>query len=207
MRGPRSSRVQKIVLHDTDQTADGPQVAIRIDGEPYLDPTRLREAWNTERVYVWSGITVPSMTPSDDLELWLATTLPRFGVLANNRAARQAGLIGPHAGSAVALDPDVRGTGSFAYLINRPLNDERTLFEFGAAAHGPAAREIAEAFIEQTRAWDRQARRTHARFTAEPIAADPVAPTEVPGAPGADVLAARQIDRHFHRFTITWPAI
>lgn len=191
MRGEASDPMRLVVLHD----ADDEQVGIRIDMEPFLDPARLRDAWTRPRVEAWSGVTMGLGLPYDDLELWLATALQEFGLMAATRRARDRGLVlsWSAGGVSTALDSV---TGSFAYLAMRPTNTERTLFEFGAAGHGPRGRDTAERMAAHIRTWDRHQREVHARFLAEPTA-DPVTPT--PGSP------ARVVERACYRFTVAWP--
>jgi len=49
--------------------------------------------------------------------------------------------------------------GSFAYRASaRPVDAERTRFEFGAYGHGPDAARLAEDYVALIQAWDRDHR-------------------------------------------------
>lgn len=193
MRGSHADRVRLVVLRD----AEDEQVGLRVDDRPDVDPALLRAAWEGPRVEAWSGVTMSRGLPYDDLELWLATSLPEYGLLAATREARDRGFVASWSATGVSTALD-GATGSFAYLAIRPVNAERTMFEFGAAAHGPRARDTADQMAEQLRLWDRAYRGTRAQLLAQP-AADA---HDIDGS----ASAARIIERPHYRFTISWQA-
>lgn len=191
MRGEASDPMRLVVLHN----ADDEQVGIRLERALFLDPAVLRDAWTRPRVEAWSGVTMGLGLPYDDLELWLATALDGYGLMAATRQARDRGLVLSWSAGGVSTALDTV-TGSFAYLAIRPVNAGRTLFEFGAAGHGPRGRDTAERMAAHIREWDRHQRGGHACFLAEP-AADPA--TTTPASP------SRMVERPCYRFTVAWP--
>ena len=198
MRGAGANRLRRVMLHDTGDE----QVSVRADDGQALDPGLLGAAWAWPRIEgAWSGVTIGGMQPFDDLELWLATTLPEFGLLAATREARTRGVVRPGSGTATALDS---ATGSFAYLTTRAVDAERAVFEFGAAAHGPRADETAAPMIEQMRVWDREQRGARPRFIAQPATQPAAQPAELAAAGLGSV--ARTVERPCYRFKLVWPA-
>jgi protein-L-isoaspartate(D-aspartate) O-methyltransferase len=187
MRGAGQSRQRLVVLHDHE----GEQVALRLDDGPDADRAALAAALREPAQSVWSGVLAEPGTPFDDLDLWLATTLHGYAVLAATRQARDAGIVASSSPVGVSA---VLGSGSFAYLALRDISGNRTRYEFGACGHGPAGQQAAEQMAAQMRLWDRQHRNSHAVFRADPSA---TAPEPLPGL---------TVNRPHYRITISWPA-
>ncbi|MDT3396326.1 methyltransferase, FxLD system [Streptomyces sp. B1866] len=187
MQGAGENRVRLVLLHDED----GAQVGLRLDDGQQVDVGGLREALRQPHVEVWSGVTIGGMEPFDNLDLWLATTLPDYALLTATPAARERGLVTSASplGTSVLVDGD-----SFAYRRIRPTSPERTAFEFGARGHGPEAKAVAERLVEEIRAWDRAHRADRARYEVHPA-----------GTPEDRLPAGRVIDKRHTRVTISWP--
>nr|WP_307850304.1 methyltransferase, FxLD system [Saccharopolyspora sp. HNM0986] len=181
----------------------GDRIALRFDdGTAPADSARLDGALGTDRVDVWSGITVEAMEPFDSLGLWLASVLPgscRIAVDPDYDPDTDSGpaMVVPEG----RWFPDAYVNShedSFAYLATRRLDDG--LFEFGAHAFGPHAGEAAEAMVEQIRAWDRDY-----RHGPDPsVAVWPYdAPDEALESP--DAAATTVIPKRHTTITISWP--
>jgi protein-L-isoaspartate(D-aspartate) O-methyltransferase len=187
MRGAGQSRQRLVVLHDHE----GEQVALRLDDGPDADRDALAAALREPARSVWSGVLAGPGTPFDDLDLWLATTLRGYAVLAATRQARDAGIVASSSPVGVSA---VLGSGSFAYLALRDISGNRTRYEFGACGHGPAGQQAAGQMAAQMRLWDRQHRSSHAVFRADPAGTAP------------DTLPGLIVNRPHYRITISWPA-
>ncbi len=105
--------------------------------------------------------------PYDDLDLWLATALPRYALLAATRQARDRGLVASWSPMGVSALIDSDGE-SFAYLTMKATSPAREAFEFGAVAHGPHAVMAAHRLVAEIRTWDRDHRDTRAELRAYP---------------------------------------
>jgi protein-L-isoaspartate(D-aspartate) O-methyltransferase len=143
------------------------------------------------RAEEWTGVTIAARTPSSDLDLWLATTVPGFCLITARQEAIDDGT--------VAL-PWQFGTPALADGPNlsyrakpRPAGDAGDLHEFGVIGHGPDARRTAQLLAEQIRAWDR-AGRPSPRLTVLPA-----------GTPDADLPAGHVLDKRHARLVISWP--
>ncbi|RKT52033.1 methyltransferase, FxLD system [Saccharothrix australiensis] len=165
----------------------GKEVVVRFDdddepgvGEPDLDGVPA-----TDRVEVWTGVVVDAAEPVEDLQLWLATTLPGAGALV---AAPGANLVAP--GNRWFPQAAVRG-GAVAYLVSRPVAGDR--FELGAHAFGRRADELAGAFAERITAWDGR------RDGPGPVF------TVWRGTSGDPPASGTVIRKRHSRVTVTWP--
>jgi protein-L-isoaspartate(D-aspartate) O-methyltransferase len=187
MRGAGQSRQRLVVLHDHDAE----QVALRLDDGPEADGDGLAAALREPGTLVWSGELAEPGTPFDDLDLWLATSLSGYAVLAATRQARDAGIVMSSFPIGVSAVID---SASFAYLTLRDVSGNRTRYEFGACGHGPAGEQAAGQMAEQMRAWGRQHRTSRALFRANPAGTQP------------GLLPGLTVDRPHYRITITWPA-
>ncbi|WP_344018496.1 methyltransferase, FxLD system [Streptomyces luteireticuli] len=187
MQGAGENQLQLAVLHDVE----GEEVALRLDDDQQVETARLREALGRPRAEAWSGVTLGGFEPWDQLELWLASAVPDFALLAAKRPARDKGIVAT--ASPMGTATLINGA-SFAYRTTRPLNEERTTFELGAIGHGPDAQETAERLVEQIRVWDRDHRTDQARFEVHPA-----------GTPDDKLPAGRVIDKRHTRVTISWP--
>lgn len=163
MRGTGARDQQLIVLHDGEDD----HVGLRLEDAGHVDADRLRDAFRQPRSEAWSGVTMDRGLPYDDLDLWLATTVDDYALLAATRPARDRGLVAsssPMGVSALLQE----GGDSFAYLTMRPTTPEREVFEFGAVAHGPEAGKAADRLVAQIQTWDRDYRGKRAGLAAYP---------------------------------------
>ncbi len=185
MQGAGANRERLILLH-------GEEVGLRVDGEHQVDADRLREALAEPRVERWSGVEVGGFEPFDELDLWLATVVDEFGLLAAKKTAIDSGLVA--ASTRMGAKTVVAG-GTFAYRASRPTSTARTTFEFGVYAHGPDAESLADEYVDLIRTWDRDHRRgREARIEVYPA-----------GTPDADIPEGRVIDKKHTRVVISWP--
>jgi protein-L-isoaspartate(D-aspartate) O-methyltransferase len=168
----------------------GKEIALRFDDGWPAEPDLLNGALTTAREQAWSSVTVGRMEPFDTLQLWLATALDGFCLLAVDPTL-DTGLVAPQ--NRMACPAMVDG-GSFAHLALRKLNE--TTFEFGAHAFGPDAAEIADTVVEQIRVWDR----LHRRGPGPRIAAHP-ADTPDQRLPDGLVITKRHVC-----VAVSWPA-
>ncbi|MGM1058958.1 methyltransferase, FxLD system [Saccharothrix sp. Mg75] len=172
--------------------ADGDEVGLRIDGPADTDAASLAEALRGPRTEAWSSVEVSGTEPFDDLDLFLATSPGHFGMLQALKPAVEAKLV-----SRWALwgAPTRYNDTSFAYRLARRVPDTDRA-EFGVFAHGPDAHELADQFVADIRAWDREHRRSgyRARITVFPAAtSDEAVPTGF------------VMNRRHTRVVVTWP--
>jgi protein-L-isoaspartate(D-aspartate) O-methyltransferase len=157
---------------------------LHIDGHAdSVDADRLGSAIRGARIQRWSGV---EFDRPDLLALWLATRLPRFGILSADQSVVDDGLLtaATRQGAPAAFTPD-----SLAYRTKRAVPGTEG-FETGVLAWGPAADRLTEEHLATIR--DRDHRRPHID----------VAPATGPdtGLPeGAFVL-----DRSHTRIAVSW---
>lgn len=171
----------------------GEEVVLRVDGPDKLDADRLRDALFQPKVERWSGVRVGGVEPFDELDLWLATVVDDFGLLSAKKEAIDSGLVA--ASTRMGAKTIVAG-GAFAYRAPaRPVDADRTRFEFGVYAHGPDAAPLAEEYVDLIRTWDRDHR------------GGPGARIEVYSAatPDAELPPGRVLDKKHTRVVISWP--
>jgi protein-L-isoaspartate(D-aspartate) O-methyltransferase len=125
------------------------------DEPPAADGAALAGVLRGERCEVWTGVTLPPNTPLALPNLWLVT-VPGLCWLAARQGAVDSGLAIP---SSRINIPALAEGGSLAVRGDvRPVDDERTAFEFGAYGYGPRGAELAERLAERFRVWDRDHR-------------------------------------------------
>nr|WP_311132475.1 methyltransferase, FxLD system [Nonomuraea gerenzanensis] len=183
MQGSGQHQGHAVPLHD--------KAGLWLDEDQHLDTTTLDEVLSTPRAEAWSGVTVGKRQPFHDQDLWLATHLHGFALLTAKQEALDAGVVAP---SWRLGTPATISRQTLAYRAKlRPLDRERTTFEFGVYAHGPTAAEAAETFAEQIRQWDQHGR---------PAPSMTVYPAETPdtGLPAGLVLHKRHTTIVLH-----WP--
>ncbi|MFB9961651.1 methyltransferase, FxLD system [Sinosporangium siamense] len=187
MQGTGECRERLLVLHD----GEGVQVGLRVDDDRQIDAQRLGAALREPASEAWSGMTLEKGMPYDDLDLWLATSLPTFALLATTRRARDSGLVASWSpmGVAAIIEGD-----SFAYLTYRATSPERTAFEFGALGHGPDGVKAADRLAEQMRVWNSDLRDIRAVFRAFPL-----------GTPEDQFPEGKVVNRRNFRHVISWP--
>ncbi|WP_335986664.1 methyltransferase, FxLD system [Glycomyces sp. MUSA5-2] len=185
MQGAGANRLRQVALYQED-------IALGVDDRQPVDVPALRRALEQPRCEAWSGVQVGGMEAWDDLDLWLATVAPTFGYLTATDAGLDSGLItlAIRWGMAAIWDRD-----SLAYLTLRPVNEDRTVFEFGAFGHGPGARELADRIVQHTRSWDRDQRRE----TGPHVQVHPK--TALDG----DLPPGLVCEKRHSRVTVSWP--
>ena len=171
---------------------DGEAVGLRIDGRQPVDADRLRDALLGPRVQRWSGVGVGGFEPFSDLDLWLATAVPDFGLLTATKAAIDSGLVASTARLGVST---AVVDGTFAYRASRPISPDRSRFEFGVYAHGPDGASLADQYVALIRTWDRD----HRHGPGPRIEAYPMT------TPDAELSEGRVIDKKHTRVVISWP--
>ncbi|WP_207945278.1 hypothetical protein [Actinomadura rubrisoli] len=117
-----------------------------------MDVAALRAALESPRLERGSGAVFDL---PDELQLFLLSSGPQMVMLHARQTLIEQGVFDASAGQGVpAL---VRG-GSFAYRVKR-RNPEMGDFESGAVAHGPAAEQVSEEYVELLRRWAHDHRR------------------------------------------------
>ncbi|GGQ42977.1 methyltransferase, FxLD system [Couchioplanes azureus] len=169
--------------------ANGKQVKLRFDSGAPQDMSALDSVLATDRVQVWSGVTIPHGVSFADLHLWFAWYLPGFCLLAVDEGTELAAEYGKWFPFGV-----VRGS-AFAYLAVRPALDGGGV-EFGASAYGRDGELAAMAMVEQIKAWDRDGRHRDPSFTYWPSGTEK-------SLRSADVAV---MDKTHGVLTISWPA-
>ena len=172
---------------------DGDEVTLRVHEKQPVDADRLREALFAPQVQRWSGVVFDQVA---ELDLWLGTAEPVFGILAATDGPIDRGLVARSANprSANRGVPTAVSAGSFAYRTKRSIEGTSN-FETGVYAHGPQAEALAEQYVELIRTWDRDHR-------SGPRARIEVYPTATPD---ADLPPGRVIDKKHTRVLISWP--
>lgn len=171
----------------------GREVGLRLDGRMRVDIVALRAALAQPGVDIWSGVTVGQQEPFDNLELYLSTVMPGFCMLAAQQSAFDSGLV---CASWRVASPAVVDGDSFAYRMRpRPVDEDRTMFEFGVRGHGPRGAELAARLVEHIRTWAKYQRGGQgARIEAYPA-----------GTPDSQLPEGFVIDKPHTRVTISWP--
>lgn len=167
---------------------DGDEVVLRVDEDQPLDADSLKEALRSPRLELWSGVEFDQV---DELDLWIGTHAPAFGLLTAQDGPIERGLVAPSAKRGV---PTLVRGGTFAYRTKRPIEGTDT-FETGVYAHGPDAQGAAEEYVELVRTWDRDHRGGHgARIEAYPA-----------GTPSTELPQGCVVDKKHTRVVISWP--
>jgi protein-L-isoaspartate(D-aspartate) O-methyltransferase len=156
-----------------------------------IDGGTVTGVFSQERYEARSGVTVPSGRLSANLDLWLATHLPSFGLMITQQDAIDSGLVAPswRFGTPAFVDG-----AALAYRGKlRQVDEAGTEFEYVAYAHGPGAAGAADQMADQIRAWDEAGR---------PAPTLCVFPIDTPDADLPDGLVLNK--RHI-RVVFTWP--
>lgn len=183
MQGTGANRERLVWLQEDE-------VALRVDDGQPVDEDGLREALSAPRIEVWSQVTAGTGERLDGLHLWLAVSLPAFGLLTASQGAVDRGVVA-HAWRLGV--PATFDAASFAYLTLRPTGPERQRFELGAYGHGHDGGKLAGAMVEHIRSWDGSS--LDARIEAYPAGT----PDDRLGS-GALVL-----DKRHTRVLVSWP--
>ncbi|MGH3694163.1 MAG: methyltransferase, FxLD system [Pseudonocardiaceae bacterium] len=158
MRGIGARSEPAVVLADT--------VSLLLGDGRTAPPEALSRSLAQPSTRSWSGISIRSGQPFQDLDLWLATTSPGFCRIVVQPEAVAADLATPAfrwGGAAVTNETD-----SFAYLTIRPAEpaDGGPTFELGVRAHGPHRDQLTASLLKQIRRWDTEHRDTTPRIDA-----------------------------------------
>ncbi|WP_026448963.1 methyltransferase, FxLD system [Actinopolyspora mortivallis] len=181
MRGA-SAREERLI------PLEGSEVALRAEEEQLLDVSGLRQALYGQWVQHWSGVRFDQV---DELDFWIATQAPVFGLLAARQDAVERGLV---TRAALRGVPTLLRGSSFAYRTKRPIEgtDE---FETGVYAHGPEADAVADEYVELLRQWDRDLRGgSGARIEVFPA----IRPT-------SELPRGRIVEKAHTRVVVSWP--
>jgi protein-L-isoaspartate(D-aspartate) O-methyltransferase len=142
------------------------------------------------RTETWTGVQIGRTEPLDEVQMWLAASLPGFCQVRVD-LERSSGLVTPIGRHALA-QATAEGR-SLAYLTARPAQD--TTAEFGVHAYGPDRDTLAQSVATSVQDWD-------SRYRNGPGPVIGVYPADTPD----DRLpAGRVVDKKHSRITITWP--
>jgi protein-L-isoaspartate(D-aspartate) O-methyltransferase len=134
-------------------------------------------------------VTVANEEPFDDLDLFLATTLPGSCLLVAHESAVRAGIVRARPwGSSAAFDD-----GAFGYVVLRQLAPDK--HEFGVLSHGPGAEALADLMVARITEWN-----SLHRGGSGPVIS--VHPAETPD---ASLPGGPAIDKKHTRVTVSWP--
>lgn len=185
MQGAGAHQEQLLLVRGTGE------IGLRFDDGLPTEPGLLDNAVRTPRAEAWTGVVVGRQEPFDTLQMYLATVLPGFCIMAVDPDL-DTGLVAPSNKwfSLAAVDG-----GNFAYVTTRRTADEASV-EFGVHAFGPEGPALAEAVAGQVRTWDRERRGGPGpRIDVHPA-----------GTPDDQLPGGRVIDKRHCRITISWPA-
>ncbi|MFE5860209.1 methyltransferase, FxLD system [Streptomyces virginiae] len=165
----------------------GKEIGLRFDDGWPTDPEALNGVFDTDRVERWTGVTVAPAEPLKGMQMWLASALDGFCLMAVDPEL-DTGLVDPQNKRAniTLLDGD-----SLAYLAIRRTADGA---EFGVHGYGPNAETVADALVAELQTWDRDHRQDEPVIYAYPA-----------GTPEADLPAGRVITKRHRRIVISWP--
>ncbi|MFE4974379.1 methyltransferase, FxLD system [Kitasatospora sp. NPDC056651] len=181
MQGAGAFGEEVVYLH-------GDTVALRVDDGQQADGVLLAAALKQPRVELWSGVTVGDQEPFDDLDMFLATSMPGFCLLTAHESAVAAGIVQARPwGSSAVVDG-----GAFAYVVLRQLGPDS--HEFGVYGHGSGAEALAARVVEQINTWQS----SHRGGPAPVILAHPM------GTPADQLAGGLVIDKKHTRFTVSW---
>ncbi|GAA1024604.1 hypothetical protein Aple_102840 [Acrocarpospora pleiomorpha] len=170
---------------------DGNQVGLWLDEGQSVDKAALDGILSTPRAEAWSSVATGSKTPYSDQDLWLAGRLPGFCLMTAQQDALDSGVVDLpwRYGTPAFVDG-----GTLAYRAKPRLVEENpSVYEFGAYAHGHDADEAAELLTEQIRAWDR-AGRPSPHLSVFPA-----------GTPDAELPEGLVLNKRHTRVVISWP--
>jgi protein-L-isoaspartate(D-aspartate) O-methyltransferase len=163
-----------------------------------VDRAALAGVLAAERSEAWTGVTLPMGKPVTGLDLWLVTGPDLCWVKAGEDALDR-GLVAPMgliARSGRVDAPALASGGSLAYCAGvRPVDEDRTAFEFGAYGHGPAGAELAGRLAGHIRAWDRDHR----------TGSGPVLTVHPAGTPADGLPSGYVLNKRHSTIVLSWP--
>ncbi|WP_331730635.1 methyltransferase, FxLD system (plasmid) [Kitasatospora sp. NBC_00070] len=169
----------------------GKEVGLRFDEDPVPDVSGLDGVLERAKSEQWSAVTVGQAEPFDSLYLWLATSLPGFGMLS----------VDPELDTKTVTPanrmacPAIADGESLAYLGLRRTTDEVPTYEFGAYGHGPDAERLIDLIGEQIAIWNEKQRG----------GPGPVFRAYPAGTPDDRLPDGHVIDKRHVRLIISWP--
>ncbi|WP_037956088.1 methyltransferase, FxLD system [Streptomyces sulphureus] len=185
MRGAGAHRETLLLVNGTDE------IGLRFDDGMPIQPQELDNAVRTPRAEVWSGVTLGRQEPFDTLQLYLATVLGGFCIMAVDPTL-DSGVVAPtnkrYSLAAVAGD-------TFAYVTTRRTDDESSV-EFGVHALGPHRQQLAEEIAAHLRRWNETVRG----------GSGPTIGVYPAGTPTDQLPGERVIDKRHSRITLSWPS-
>lgn len=184
MQGSSAHKEELLLVTGTEE------IVLRFDDGLPVDPSELDNAVRTERVELWTGVTIGLSELIDTLQMHLAITLPGFCTM-TVAPDLDSGIVAP-ANKRWALAA-VEG-GTFAYLTIRRTEDDKHV-EYAVHALGTDARNFAEKVAGHLRDWARERRG----------GPGPLIRVYPAGTPDDQVLGDRVIDKVHSRVTLSWP--
>lgn len=185
MQGQGAHEEQLLLLNGTGE------IGLRFDDGLPPEPALLDDTLRSPRVEVWTGVTVGRTEPIGTFQLYLATMLDGFCVMAVDMDL-DTGLVAPsNSGFSLAA---VDGS-NFAYILTRRMDDE-TVVEFGVHSFGPDADAFAATMAGHVRTWAEEFRGgSGPQITVYPT-----------GTPGDRIAGERIIDKKHTRISLSWSA-
>jgi protein-L-isoaspartate(D-aspartate) O-methyltransferase len=166
---------------------------------PGVDRAALAAVLAADRSQAWAGVTVPIGTAATGLDLWLVAHQDLCWLNASKDALDR-GLVAPLgliARFGKTDTPALASGGSLAYYAGpRPVDEDRTAFEFGAYGHGPHGAELAERLAGHIRAWDRHHR----------AGPGPVLTVHPAGTPADQLPSGYVLNKRHSAMVLSWPA-
>lgn len=165
------------------------EIGLRFDDGLPAEPHLLDNVFNGHRVDVWTGVTVGRTEPIGTLQLYLATMLDGFCVMAVDPDLDTGTVAPSNPGfSLAAVD-----AANFAYLLTERTADERSV-EYGVHAFGPQAVSFAATVAGHVRTWAE----TYRGGPGPRIAVYPA------GTPDDRIPGERIIDKTHSRISLSW---
>ncbi|MGH3971878.1 MAG: methyltransferase, FxLD system [Pseudonocardiaceae bacterium] len=193
MQGAGEDAQRLILLNPTPEE----RVALRVDGDDWLDAEALGEALRMAPVTRWTGVTMGGTESLEHLDLWLTTALDPMPLLVADLGAKAAGLVASASPLGVPTWVDAA---SFAYRTVRGTDDPEA-WEIGVIGHGPMAKSVADTYAEQVRVWGTTRHKDPQLTIARRAAA------LEPDASDDNTSLARTTERRHTCVTISWPGV
>lgn len=183
MQGEGAHEEQLLLLNGTAE------IGLRFDDGLPVEPELLDNVLHTPRVEVWSGVTVGRTEPIGTLQLYLATKLDGFCIMAVDPDL-DTGLVAPSIPgfSMAAVDG-----ANFAYVRTERTADEKSV-EYGVHAYGPQAADLAAVVVGHIRTWAE----TYRGGPGPEIVVYPA------GTPDDLIPGERIIDKTHSRISLSW---
>jgi protein-L-isoaspartate(D-aspartate) O-methyltransferase len=181
--------MQGVGAHDEHLVPiDEGRIRVQTEAAEFVDPEGLRDAVRGPVSTLWSGVEFDHV---DDLDLWLAMSIPRFGMLTADQRVTDEGLL-----TAATLRgvPAWVSVGNLAYRTKREIPGTGT-FETGVLAWGTEAAQLAERYVELIRQWGHH-RGIHGRGPRVEVFPAATADQDLP--------TGRVLDKKHTRIVVSW---